>query len=93
MKKLYLIAYDISKDKKRNKIAKSLGALGWRVNYSVFECFLSKSQLKKLVKQTEKTINPKTDSVLIYPLCKSCFARGHKIGLNKGLDAEMITFV
>lgn len=48
-KETYLIAYDISDDKKRAKVMSALLAYGNRVQYSVFEVVLTDSQLKHLI--------------------------------------------
>jgi len=75
-KKLFIvIAYDVTKTKKRNKIAKLLELYGSRVNLSVFECMLTKARFEKLKNQIEIHIDPKTDSVLYYTLCVDCFTK------------------
>ena len=45
-KALVVVAYDIVSDKRRNKMVKFLEQYGKRINYSVFECLVLKSQLK-----------------------------------------------
>ena len=37
---MYLVCYDITSDRVRNKIVKTLEGYGRRVQYSVFECDL-----------------------------------------------------
>jgi CRISPR-associated protein Cas2 len=62
----FVVVYDIENDKVRNKIADFLGEYGIRVNYSVFEIELTKSQLKKLQKKILENVNIKFDSVRFY---------------------------
>ena len=67
----YVVSYDISDDKKRNKVAKILFDFGKRVQYSVFECILEDKHLKKMVSRLKKAVSQE-DSVRIYPLCMKC---------------------
>lgn len=79
----YVIAYDISNDARRTKLAKLLEQQGERVNFSVFECELDSDKLKALKKAVGKIINTRHDLVLYYPLCLNCRSRissqGHPI--------------
>lgn len=45
---MYLITYDISSNRLRNKVAKKLLDYGKRVQYSVFECDIDKKRYTKL---------------------------------------------
>lgn len=68
---MYVISYDISENKIRNKVAKILEGYGKRIQYSVFECDIDENLYVKLYKQLlEQTIDSKTDSIIIYKLCK-----------------------
>lgn len=70
---LYLISYDISVDKVRNKLAKLLEGKGKRVQYSVFECQLTTQQYKVLYQQILPIVNHDPDgNVRIYKLCAYC---------------------
>ncbi|NMG82782.1 MAG: CRISPR-associated endonuclease Cas2 [Methanosarcinales archaeon] len=51
--KYVVISYDISDDKKRNKVANMLLDYGTRVQYSVFECLIDAKTLEKLVERPE----------------------------------------
>ena len=45
MNKIYVvIAYDIPEDKRRTKVAKALEGYGERMQYSLFECRITKVQ-------------------------------------------------
>lgn len=52
--KLYLVSYDISNTKTRNKIADTLKNYGQRVQYSVFECRLTEKRWKSMYSQLVK---------------------------------------
>lgn len=53
--KYFLVIYDISNDKRRNKISKVLEGYGKRVQYSAFECFLNSTKYNKLLRDLGKT--------------------------------------
>jgi len=67
----YVIAYDISEDKKRNKVHKTLKSYGAWKEYSVFEVRLNDTKMLEL-KDKIKNIVENEDKVRIYPLCRSC---------------------
>lgn len=74
-KHFYVVAYDIADTKRRSKVVKILEGLGLRVNYSVFECMLSKSQYDDLCRRLQRLVIPREDQIIIYPICTECFAR------------------
>ena len=79
----YLVTYDIQNDKRRKKISDELEAFGSRVNYSVFECELNKTKLKKLKQKLEELIDKKEDSLRFYHICQSCVPKSFEL-CNKG---------
>ena len=50
----YLISYDIPDDKRRGKIAHLLEGYGERVQYSVFEVWVTDKELEKLSQQLQR---------------------------------------
>lgn len=92
-KKLYIICYDIEKDKSRTKIAKILVQYGKRVNFSVFECMLTEAQHRYILGVFQKTINPKTDKIKIYLLCQGCFIGSYEIGVKDYTHASSTIFI
>lgn len=79
-KKFTIICYDITLDKKRNKVAAILEQYGTRRNKSVFECMVTESQLKKIRAELNKWIEPQTDTVLIYRVCLNCYIQSETLG-------------
>jgi CRISPR-associated protein Cas2 len=67
----YLVSYDISDDRKRSRVAKTLRDFGSRVQYSVFECIMNDKELEKLTTKLDSLIS-KEESVRIYTLCAKC---------------------
>ena len=77
---LIVVTYDIPNDRRRAKVAKNLLDYGERVQYSVFECDLSKKQIAQLQKELKALIDKEQDSVKIYMLCAECAANTKTMG-------------
>lgn len=75
----YLISYDIPNDRRRVRVAHLLEGYGERVQYSVFEVWLTERQLgyikKRLLGEVEEG-----GSVRIYFLCAACRAQREVLG-------------
>ncbi len=67
---LVLVVYDIPDDKRRNKLATFLEGYGRRVQYSVFECFLSLAEMRQLHQKIARRVNEKEDNVRLYWITK-----------------------
>ncbi len=63
----WLVCFDISDNKKRNKVVEYLEEYGVRVQKSVFEIELNSNSLNKLKTRLDSTIE-KDDSVRFYPV-------------------------
>ena len=77
---LVLVVYDISDDKRRNKLATFLEGYGRRVQYSVFECFMSLSEMKRLYSALERRVKPEEDNVRLYWITQDSLAKALSIG-------------
>lgn len=88
---LYVIAYDITSDRRRTKVYKALCGFGQWTQYSLFECYLDKKELLTLSNRLEELLNPKEDSVRFYPLCSACEDRVKTVGSE--LPAERRIFI
>ena len=77
---LYLVAYDISNDKRRTKIHKTLCGFGQWTQYSFFECFLSDKELITLRHRLNRILNESEDNLRIYRVCQACQAKTETIG-------------
>lgn len=77
---LTVIAYDIASDRRRDKVSTFLEDHGTRVNYSVFECDLERSEFEQLQAQLADMINTRKDQILFYRLCEGCRVRKITIG-------------
>jgi CRISPR-associated protein Cas2 len=79
---MYLVvSYDIHDDKRRNRVHKALKNLGERIQFSVFECDLTKEQILRMQHALKHMINAEDqDSVRFYHLCESCQRKIDRIG-------------
>ena len=78
---MYLISYDIDKNKIRNRIAKTLENYGKRVQYSVFECEIDKGQFDKLYGELLTLMSGEVEgSIRVYQICKNCFEKIMVVG-------------
>lgn len=85
---MYVISYDIVKDKTRNKIAKELCNYGMRVQYSVFECKLTDHKMNELYFKLTDLIQGEEGSIRIYHLCSNCLKRLAIIGTEDVQEDE-----
>jgi CRISPR-associated protein Cas2 len=63
---LVLVVYDIPNDKRRVRLATFLEGYGRRVQKSVFECFLSLSEMKVLYGKVKRRVRVEEDNVRFY---------------------------
>ena len=87
----YVIAFDVTSDRKRYRVVKTLSEYVYRVQKSVFEGILSRERVKECREKLEKIIDPKTDSVRVYPLCKDCEAGVQITGI--GVKVEEVKYI
>lgn len=71
-KQFVLVVYDISVDRRRTRLHTALLDFGTPVQYSVFECWLTKAQVSQLLIRVRKIIRPRKDHVRFYYLCGAC---------------------
>ncbi len=77
----YLVSYDISNDRRRLKVAHLLEGYGERVQYSVFEVWITGEEMEKLQEQLATHVEEE-GSVRIYVLCAAC--RDQRVVLGEG---------
>jgi CRISPR-associated protein Cas2 len=77
---LYVIAYDITSDARRQKVLNLLRSFGVSTQLSIVECELDTVQLAQLRKRLRALLNPRRDRVSIYPLCARCSQSLERVG-------------
>lgn len=90
---LYVVTYDLPNGRRRQRVARLLEGYGERVQFSVFEVWLSEAQLRKLLRRIEREIVIEEDSVRIYALCGSCRERRQTLGQGKPTDPPGVLVV
>jgi len=69
MTQLYIICFDIHDERRLRKVSKQMENFGQRVQYSVFECYLDKADLKELKQRLIEIIDDSEDHIRYYSLC------------------------
>lgn len=68
MRSVFLIAYDITDDKRRTKLHGKLKGFGEALQYSLFRCTLSPSERLRLRTEVWDLIDHATDRILLIDL-------------------------
>jgi len=67
-RKRFLVTYDVSDDKRRTQIFKTLYAYGDHAQYSVFFCELNAREYVELCSKLRRVLHDKEDQILILDL-------------------------
>jgi len=76
----YVVAYDIPDDRRRTKVHQILMGFGKWTQYSLFECFLTRKDLRILQAKLDAYLIDTRDSVRFYPLCAVCVEKVETVG-------------
>ena len=71
----YVVSYDISDDKRRGNVAKTLLDFGARVQCSVFECIMDDGSHQELMNRLSNILVEEEDKIRVYALCAKCEGR------------------
>ena len=74
---LVLVCYDIVSDHRRRRVAKTMEALGRRVQYSVFT---SNRPAEQIAQELSRFIDPEEDNVRIHLICGKCEPKSILLG-------------
>lgn len=88
-----VVVYDITDDKRRTKLFKTLEGFGIPVQFSVFHCELDEENLLIMRNKVDQIINRSEDSVIYYDLCPRCRNRIEKVGIEKKVMPEDIVII
>ncbi|NJP11220.1 MAG: CRISPR-associated endonuclease Cas2 [Leptolyngbyaceae cyanobacterium RU_5_1] len=77
---LVVVVYDIPNDKRRLKLSNFLEGHGRRVQYSVFECFLTLEEMRQLHQKVKRKVKPAEDNVRFYWISEEAVSRVLTIG-------------
>jgi len=76
---LYIIAYDISEERRLNRVREYLKAFSSGGQKSVYECFLTEGELREVWRELEGLIDPEEDRVHCFRLHGR--SRVHTLGI------------
>jgi CRISPR-associated protein Cas2 len=68
----YVVCYDVSDDKARDRLSTALLDFGTRIQESVFECPLEAGEGERMMERVSRIGTEETDKVRIYSLCRRC---------------------
>lgn len=86
MTELYVVvAYDIPDDRRRLKVAKVLEGHGERLQYSLFECRMTRVQFLKMREKLKDLVFPDEDAVSFYFLCAEDVKKIERLGGRRPL--------
>ena len=78
---MYLVCFDVSEDKVRATLVKTLLKYGRRIQYSIFELDLRPPEYKKFEIDLKKVpLNKNTDKCFIYPMNSICLSNTVYLG-------------
>lgn len=68
MRNVIIIAYDVTEDRRRNKIHSLLKGYGYSLQYSIFRCELTTTERLKLRQELWDLLDLKEDRILLLDL-------------------------
>ena len=68
-----VIAYDISEDRRRSRVAATLQTFGDRIQRSVFILSIEPAALEELRASVHEMINLDVDSIYVFRQCAACW--------------------
>jgi len=77
---LVVVVYDVPDDRRRLKLSNFLEGYGRRVQYSVFECFLTLDEMRMLHHRAQAIVKKEEDNVRFYWLSRDAVSRVLTIG-------------
>lgn len=80
--KHYVVAYDVTNTRRRNRLARWLLNFAYRVQYSVFEMKADVPTMKVVVDGIKRHVNKDEDSVIIYELDSDDWRKKILLGLQ-----------
>ena len=76
----YWVCYDISDDRRRQRLPELLLDFGTRVQESVFQCLIGSDLAEEMMTRVRRTIEEHTDKVHVVALCEQCGERITTLG-------------
>ena len=77
---LVVVVYDVPDDKRRLRLSKLLEGYGRRVQFSVFECFLTLEEMRGLCEKVRGKVKVEEDNVRFYWISRDAVDRVMTLG-------------
>jgi CRISPR-associated protein Cas2 len=87
----YLVSYDIRDDKRWRQAYKTLKGAGERIQYSLFRCRLSKTEMERLRWLLERILSEEDDLMFVH-LCPRCAGRIEEKGKDSDWNQPALRF-
>ena len=84
----WVVAYDVSGDGRRARLAAVLSSWGDRVQKSVFECSLDNDELSEVLDRCVALIDEQTDAVHAWRQCATCGEARVNLGQAEAVRVE-----
>lgn len=89
----FLVVYDVETrtpegQRRLRQVAKACEGYGQRVQYSVFEVVCSRTKLAQLIMELEGVMDPRSDSIRVYPLDGDALNRVVLLGPRREIPHE-----
>ena len=84
----YLVGYDIANPQRLRRVARTLEGYGYRVQYSIFLCDLTRATYEDLVEDLSAHMNLAEDRVFLLPVCQACQQRMVELGTSSVPDLD-----
>lgn len=88
-----IVVYDISDNKKRTKMFKTMKNFGTPIQFSAFECILNEKGFQEIQEIIQGIVHPKEDKVRIYTLCNNCRGGIKNIGTGQITSERTVIIV
>lgn len=89
MSTLYLVAYDISDDRRRTRVHKILSGFGEWTQFSVFECYLDEQEHILLRSRLDDVLKREEDNVRFYHVCPACQRKTETVGSDPPAEKKV----
>ncbi|HQP25566.1 MAG TPA: CRISPR-associated endonuclease Cas2 [Smithellaceae bacterium] len=88
-----IVAYDITDEKRLNRVAKVMLDYGVRVQKSIFEVEVTPKAFRELKNRVEEIIVAEADGVKYFPLCVKCAGTVEVIGQGQFTDPDLEYYI
>ena len=79
----YVICYDLTDDRRRQRLANTLLDYGERVQESVFVAHLDDELHRRMLERIERLIDEAVDRVHVFTLCGACEGKTRVLGTGR----------